>query len=217
MAFSKNYRHSIMVKDHVKARHILVGDFTYYSGYYHGRPFEDCVMYLDARDNHRSPQTLDRLIIGKFCAIATGAQFMMGGTQGHNYDWIACYPMDFLDEDFDGYDKVPPKGQRNKGDTVIGNDVWIGAQAMIMPGVRIGDGAIVGARSLITKPIGPYEIWGGNPARLIKTRFSDEQIQKLLQIRWWNWDLRRIRSCLGWIRSANVDGLWQHCQEEKWL
>ncbi len=87
----------------------------------------------------------------------------MGGTQGHNYNWIASYPLDFLDDDFDAYTSVAPKGHQLKGDTIIGNDVWIGAEAMIMPGIQIGDGAVIGTRSLVTKNIGAYEIWGGNP------------------------------------------------------
>lgn len=138
---------------------------------------------------------------------------MMGGTQGHNYEWIASYPLDFLDEDFDGYDKVAPKAHKLKGDTVIGNDVWIGAEAMIMPGVKISDGAVIGARSLVTKNIGPYEIWGGNPAQLIKKRFCDEDVEKLLQLKWWDWDLEKIKTNLHFIRSKNVSGLWSKLQE----
>ncbi len=204
----KSYRESIIIKNHVKAKHIMVGDYSYYSGYYHGRSFEDCVMYLDERDNHRQPHETDRLIIGKFCSIASGVKFMMGGTQGHNYEWIASYPLDFLEDDFDGYNKVAPKAQKLKGDTVIGNDVWIGVEALIMPGLQIADGAVIGARSLITKNVGPYEIWGGNPAKLIKKRFSDKEIEKLLEIQWWNWDLEKIKQNLHLIRSKNVDGLW---------
>lgn len=204
MMFS-SYRDSIVIKDHIKAKHIIAGDYSYYSGYYYGRPFEDCVMYLDEKDNYR--EFTDRLIIGKFCSIATGVKFMMGGTQGHNYEWIANYPLDFLDEDFDGYNKVDPKAHKYKGDTIIGNDVWIGAEAMIMPGIHIGDGAVIGARSLVTKNVKPYEIWGGNPARLIKKRFSDEDIEKLLQIKWWDWSLDNIKANLDVIRSSDIDGL----------
>lgn len=212
MDFFKNYRESIIIKDHVKAKHIIVGDYSYYSGYYHGRPFEDCVMYLDELNNHQEAHEIDRLIIGKFCSIATGAKFMMGGTQGHNYEWIASYPLDFLEEDFDGYQSTPPKAQKRKGDTVIGNDVWIGAEAMIMPGIKIADGAVIGARSVITKNIGPYEIWAGNPAKCIKKRFSDEQIEKLLQIKWWDWSIEQIKSHLDSIRSSNVERLWNECE-----
>lgn len=208
----KSYRESIIIKDHNKADHIIAGDYSYYSGYYHDKSFEDCVMYLDAGDNQKPITSLDRLIIGKFCSIATGAKFMMGGTQGHNYEWIASYPLDFLDDDFDGYTSVAPKGHKLKGDTIIGNDVWIGAEAMIMPGIQIGDGAVVGSRSLVTKNIGPYEIWGGNPAKLIKKRFTDSDIEKLLRIQWWNWELSKIKENLSLIRSKDVDALWKKVQ-----
>lgn len=213
MTLFKSYRESIIIKDHVKAKHIRVGDYSYYSGYYHDKPFEDCVMYLDKVDDLRAEKETDILSIGKFCSIATGVKFMMGGTQGHNYEWIASYPLDFLEEDFDGYNEVPPKAHKLKGDTVIGNDVWIGAEAMIMPGVQIADGAIIGARSLVTKNIGPYEIYGGNPAKLIKKRFSDEDIEKLLQIKWWTWDIEKIKAHLDLIRSKNVGILWAKTQE----
>ena len=209
----KSYRDSVIIKDHVKASHIIVGDYSYYSGYYHCKPFEDCVMYLDEADNLAAENQIDRLIIGKFCSIATGVKFMMGGTQGHNYEWIASYPLDFLDTNFDGYNKVPPKAYRLKGDTVIGNDVWIGAEAMIMPGINIADGCVIGARSLVTKNIGPYEIWGGNPAKLIKKRFCDEDIEKLLQIKWWDWDLEKLREKLSFVRSSDVNVLWSYFQQ----
>jgi chloramphenicol O-acetyltransferase type B len=202
-----------MIKEHVKAKHIMVGDYSYYSGFYHGKSFDDCVMYLDEADNHEDESEVDRLIIGKFCSIATGVKFMMGGTQGHNYEWIANYPLDFLDNDFDHYQTVPPKAQKKKGDTIIGNDVWIGAEAMLMPGVKVGDGAVIGARSLVTKSIGPYEIWGGNPARLIKKRFTDNEIEKLLQIKWWDWDIGKIKMNLDLIRSNSVDLLWGKIQD----
>jgi chloramphenicol O-acetyltransferase type B len=215
MTLFKSYRESLIIKDHVKAQHIIVGDYSYYSGYYHDKSFEDCVMYLDAADDHIPTDETDRLIIGKFCSIASGVKFMMGGTQGHTYEWIASYPLDFLEEDFDGYKSVPPKAQKLKGDTVIGNDVWIGVEAMIMPGLKIADGAVIGARSLVTKDIGPYEIWGGNPAKLIKKRFSEQEIEKLLQIKWWNWSCEQIKANLHLIRSKNVDDLWVKIQEDR--
>ncbi len=212
MALFKSYRESIIIKDHITAKHIIVGDYSYYSGYYHGVSFEDCVMYLDAVNNHTEPNEIDRLIMGKFCSIATGVKFMMGGTQGHNYEWIANYPLDFLDDDFDEYISVAPKGYKLKGDTVIGNDVWIGAEAMIMPGIQIKDGAVIGARSLVTKNVGAYEIWGGNPARLIKKRFNDHEIEKLLKIKWWDWELEKLKRHLALIRSADVDALFSVSQ-----
>lgn len=212
MTIFKSYWESITIKDHVKAKHIIVGDCSYYSGYYHGHSFENCVMYLDETDNHRVPQEIDRLIIGKFCSIASGVKFMMGGTQGHNYRWIAAYPLDSFDDEFDGYTM---KAHQLKGDTVIGNDVWIGVEAMIMPGVQIGDGAVIGARTVVTKNVGPYEIWGGNPGRLLKKRFIDHEIERLLQIKWWDWDLNTIKANLSLIRSSDVETLWTRFQEGK--
>ncbi len=212
MSIFKSYRDSIIIKDHLKSKHIIAGDYSYYSGYYHGHTFENCVMYLDEGDNNSAEDAIDRLIIGKFCSIATGVKFMMGGTQGHNYEWVASYPLDFLDDDFDDdfddYNKISPKVHMLKGDTVIGNDVWFGVESMVMPGINIADGAVVGARSLVTKNIGAYEIWGGNPAKFIKKRFSDMDIERLLQIKWWDWSLERIKDNLDLIRSKNVGVLW---------
>lgn len=205
MSLFKNYRDSIIIKDHIKSRHIIVGDYSYYSGYYHGMSFEECVMYLDELDNDSDNN--DRLIIGKFCSIATGVKFMMGGTQGHNYNWITAYPLDSFDDDFDNYKSVSPKGYSLKGDTIIGNDVWLGAESLIMPGIHIGDGAIIAARAVVTKNIGSYEIWGGNPARFIKKRFSDNAIEKLLEIKWWDWDLETLKQNLNKLRSSDVDAL----------
>ena len=209
----KSYRNSIIIKDHIRTKHITAGDYSYYSGYYYEKPFEDCVMYLDEGDNIHEVGSTDRLIIGKFCSIATGVKFMMGGTQGHNYNWIASYPLDEFDDDFDGYTEVPPKAHRSKGDTVIGNDVWIGAEALIMGGVKIADGAVIGARSVVTKDVGAYEIWAGNPSRLIKKRFNDKDIEKLLEIKWWDWDLATLKQNLNSLRTSDVEALWSKFKE----
>jgi chloramphenicol O-acetyltransferase type B len=209
MTIFKSYRDSITIKDHVKSKHVKVGDYSYYAGYYHGHSFDDCVMYVDEDDNIAEEGSLDCLFIGSFCSIASGVKFMLGGTQGHNYEWISAFPFDFLDDDFDGYVSVAPKGYKSKGDTVIGNDVWIGAESLIMPGIKIADGAVIGTRSLVTKNVGPYEIWGGNPAKLIKKRFSDADIEKLLEIKWWDWDIEKIKKHLALIRSSGVEELWR--------
>ncbi len=199
----KSYRESIIIKDNIKCRHISAGDGSYYAGYYHGKPFEECVMYLDEIDNKTKSEDLDKLIIGKYCSIATGVQFMMCGTQGHNYNWIASHPLLGLDNN-GGF-----PGHQWKGDTVIGNDVWLGAESLIMPGVRIADGAVIAARAVVTKNIGPYEIWGGNPANFMKKRFSDCDIEKILQIKWWDWDIECLKRNLKYLRTADVEALWQ--------
>ncbi len=196
----KSYRESVMIKDNLKSRNITAGIGSYYAGFYHGKKFEECVMYLDEIDNKNNEE--DKLIIGKYCSVATGVQFMMGGTQGHNYNWIAVHPLI-------GFDNIIFPGHSWKSDTIIGNDVWLGAESLIMPGIKIADGAVVAARAVVTKNIGLYEIWGGNPAKLIKKRFSDEDIEKLLQIKWWDWDLDCLKRNLEYLRSSDVDTLWQ--------
>lgn len=194
-----NYRETVFVNKTIKkCKHILVGDYTLYSGYYHNRSFEDCVMYLDEADNRT--ENIDKLIIGKFCSIGGGVKFIMGGNQGHNYLNVTAYPLEILESRFKGYGKEEePRSYRRKGDTIIGNDVWIGTESVIMPGISISDGAVIATRSVITKNVGPYEIWGGNPAKLIKKRFCQEKIDKFLHLEWWNWDIKKI--------IANIDML----------
>lgn len=204
----KHYRESVIIKDNLKCKHIVAGEGSYYAGYYHGKDFEECVMYLDEIDNKYKPEDIDQLIIGKYCSIASGAKFMMCGTQGHNYNWIATHPL----IDIDGSD-FP--GHSWKGNTVIGNDVWLGAECLIMPGINIADGAVIAARAVVTKNVGPYEIWGGNPAKFIKKRFSGEEIDKLLQIKWWNWSEETLKKNVSLLRSSDVDKLWtKHINQE---
>ncbi len=105
-------------------------------------------------------------------------------------------------------------GHQWKGNTIIGNDVWIGAEALIMPGVQIADGAVIASRAEVTKNVGAYEIWGGNPACLIKRRFEKEDIAKLLQIKWWDWNLETLKRNLQHLRSADVATLWKKFQEK---
>ena len=146
---------------------IVVGRYSYYSGYYHGHSFDDCARYLLPEEG------ADRLVIGSFCSIGSGAAFIMAGNQGHRHDWVSTFPFYWMPE-------VPAfagaaNGYLPAGDTVIGNDVWIGSEAVFMPGVRIGDGAVIGTRALITRDVEPYAIVGGNPAKVIRKRFDDRQ------------------------------------------
>lgn len=193
---------SYFIKNNVESKNIIVGDYSYYSGYYHDKKFEDiCVRYL-----HPDREDVDKLIIGKFCSIASGAVFLMAGNQGHRKDWISTYPFYYLDEFKDTNAK---DGIKFSGDTVIGNDVWIGTEAIIMSGVKIGDGAIIGSRAIVTKDVQPYTIVGGNPAKVIKRRFTDEEIKMLLEIRWWNWDLEKIKEYMPLITSNNIKTLYE--------
>lgn len=198
------------LKDNVKNPNIKIGDFTYYSGYYHKEEFEDiCVRYLlgdystkNYKEIFREDFIFDKLEIGKFCSIGSGASFILAGNQGHNHKWISAYPFD---------NKIFPNaknGFRTKGDTIIGNDVWIGTESIIMPGVKIGDGAVIGTRAVVTKDVEPYTIVGGNPAQVIKKRFSDDEIEKLLEIRWWDWNIEKINDAIPFICSADIYRLY---------
>jgi chloramphenicol O-acetyltransferase type B len=131
----------------------------------------------------------------------------MGGNQGHNHIFFTSYPLEILREDFDGYKNSSSIAYERKGDIVVGNDVWIGVEAFILPGIQIADGAVIGARSVVTKNVGPYEIWAGNPAILIRKRFSDDIIELLLKIQWWNWDIEEIVDQTDLLMSNDVEKL----------
>lgn len=207
----KNWLNTNLLKDNIKNPNIKVGEFTYYSGYYHKEDFEDvCVRYLLGDRSTKNYKEIfgedfifDKLEIGKFCSIGSGASFILAGNQGHNHRWISTYP--FNPEVFPN----AKDGFETKGDTVIGNDVWIGTEAIIMPGVRIGDGAVIGTRAVVTKDIEPYTVVGGNPAKVIKKRFADKEIEQLLEIRWWNWSIEIINEALPYICSEDICGLYE--------
>ncbi|MDO6708246.1 CatB-related O-acetyltransferase [Photobacterium sp. 1_MG-2023] len=190
---------------------IIVGDFTYYSGYYHDKDFEDCcVRYLLGDHSTKAVWEsgifgeVDKLVIGKFCSIASGAVFMLAGNQGHRHDWISSYPFDVSEFG----NKVKP-GFERVGDTVIGNDVWLGSECVIMPGVHIADGAVIGARAVVTKDVPPYSIVVGNPGRVVKTRFSEAQVAKLLEIKWWDWSLSTLKDNMDLMCSQDIDALYE--------
>lgn len=204
MSYFDSYRKSYFIKDKVKNKRIIVGEYSYYAGFYHKEDFEDRVWYLDKKDEDFDG---DKLIIGKFCSIGSVVVFMMGGNQGHRHNWISAYPLEVFEDDFDDYQSKEPEGFLKKGDTIIGNDVWIGAEVLIMPGIKIENGAIVAARSVVTKNVKPYEIIGGNPAKLIKKRFSEEDIKILQEIKWWNWNVGKIKKNLDVLRNENVQKL----------
>ena len=173
---------------------IVVGDFSYYDDSRGPEHFvARCVRY-------HFPFIGDKLVIGKFVAIAQGTQFLMNGAN-HPMHGISTFPFAML-----GFAEGPQDGTP-KGDTVIGNDVWIGREAVIMPGVTIGDGAIVGAHAVVARDVPPYAIVVGNPARVVKRRFADAVIERLLAIRWWDWPVERIVEHVALIRGADVDAL----------
>lgn len=212
----KSWLDSVRLKENIKNRNIEIGEYTYYSGYYHKEDFEDkCVRYLlgdgstvKYEEIYGKDFEFDKLKIGKFCSIASGAIFLLAGNQGHNSSWISVYP--FSKEEFPN----AKDGFKRKGDTIIGNDVWIGTEAIIMPGVKIGDGAIIGARSVVTKDVSPYTIVGGNPANIIRKRFSDKEIEMLLEIQWWNLEKEKLNDVVEYIQDNKVEKLYNYIKNK---
>ncbi|HAX79572.1 MAG TPA: Vat family streptogramin A O-acetyltransferase [Cyanobacteria bacterium UBA11372] len=189
-------RRVVFIKNFIKSPNIIVGDYSYYDDPVDPEGFERNVLY-----NYGS----DRLIIGKFCAIATGVKFIMNGAN-HKLDGISTYPFPIFGHGWEtAMDKLIDLPSR--GDTIIGNDVWIGYDSPIMPGVKIGDGAIVAARSVVVKDVPAYTIVGGNPAGTIKQRFSDAEIAQLLMIRWWDWEIGKITRNIHLIMEGDIEAL----------
>lgn len=185
------------LKNLISSPNIEVGDYTYYDDPAGPERFEqNNVLY-------HFPFVGDKLIIGKFCSIARDVRFIMNGGN-HITDWTSTYPFSIFGQGWEAKESVP---WPYKGDTVVGNDVWIGYGATIMPGVKIGDGAVIASMSVVTKNVLPYHIVGGNPAKLIRQRFTDEQIEKMLSLQWWNWDIDTITKCLPSICSPYIDAL----------
>jgi len=186
------------IKNTVKNPNIVIGDYTYYDDPEDSENFERNVLY-------HFPFIGDRLVIGKFCALAKGVRFIMNGAN-HKMSGFSTYPFQIFGR---GWEKVMPKpGELPfKGDTVVGNDVWIGYEALIMPGVTIGHGAIVASRSVVTTDVPPYAIVGGNPAAVIKARFAQPIVEELLRIAWWDWPIAKVSRNLGAIVAADLDAL----------
>lgn len=152
------------------------------------------------------PINHDRLIIGRFCSIACGAKFLFNSAN-HTMKSLSTYPFPIFFEEWRLDIKNVASAWDNKGDIVVGNDVWIGYEAVILSGVHIGNGAIIGARAVVTRDVPPYTVIGGVPAKEIKKRFDEETIQKLLQTEWWNWPNEKIRQFLPQIMNGEMDKL----------
>ncbi len=175
---------------------IVVGDYTYYDDPRGPEHFEENVLYhFDF--NH------DRLIIGRYCSIAAEVKFIMNGGN-HPTTWLTTYPFPIFGE---GWAAAMPESWPTKGDTVIGNDVWIGYGATIMPGVHVGDGAIIATAAVVTRDVPPYAIVGGNPASVVRYRFDERTIERLLAIRWWDWEPAKVARCVRLLCSGDVDAL----------
>lgn len=185
------------LKPLIDAGNIEIGDFTYYDDPEGPDRFQQkCVL-------HHYPFIGDKLIIGKFCAIAEGARFIMNGAN-HAMSGFSTYPFNIFGHGWEeGFD-VATWQQEVRGDTIIGNDVWIGMEAVILPGVHIGDGAIIAAKSVVSRHVPPYAIIAGNPSTVVKKRFDDKAIEKLLAIAWWNWPTDKIGRNLNAIRGSDI-------------
>lgn len=178
----------------IDSPYVQIGEYTYYAGAYSEKSFEEnCIRYLTEEPDK------DKLIIGKFCSIATGVIFNLGGSERHLKEWVSTYPFFYIFPDCHANDSYYPKGN-----TIVGNDVWIGTDAIIMPGIKIGSGSIIAARAVVTKDVPPYTVVGGVPAKIIGKRFSDEDIESLLEISWWNFNIDIVKKLLPYITSSDI-------------
>lgn len=180
---NENIKQVVYIKNVITRPNIVIGDYTYYDDVDGAEKFEE-------RVTHNYEFLCDKLIIGKFCAIARGIEFVMNGAN-HRMSSVSTYPFNIMGG---GWEKFAPTldDLPLKGDTVVGNDVWIGQNVTVMPGVRIGDGAIIAANSVVAKDIPPYCVAGGNPCGVIRKRFDDALISYLLELKWGDWDADKI-------------------------
>ena len=196
------YDKEIYVKPTITNPNIMVGDFTYIAD----SEFESHVTNF-------YPWSRDKLIIGKFCQIATGVEFVMNDAN-HQMNSLSTFPFYTLD----GWDMDAPAAEDKpfKGNTVIGNDVWIGQNAVILPGVNIGDGAIIGANSVVGSNVEPYTIVAGNPAKMIRKRFDDELINLMLRFKWWNKSIDEINGLIPILTCSDLEKVREELKVRLW-
>lgn len=192
-------RETVYLKNVVTNPNIQIGEYTMYNDFVHDpRQFEkNNVLY-------QYPINGDSLRIGKFCSIACGAKFLFASAN-HTQTSVSTYPFPIFFEEWDLDIGDVMSAWDHKGDIVIGNDVWIGYEAVVMAGVTIGNGAIIGARAVVTKDVPPYTIVGGVPAREIRRRFSDDVIARLLELKWWDWPAEQIQRNIKNIQAGRLD------------
>ena len=196
-----NDRETVYLKSVVKNPDILVGDFTIYNDFVRDpRQFE--------RGNvlYHYPINRDKLVIGKFCSIACGAKFLFTSAN-HTQTSLSTYPFPIFFEEWGLDVQNITSAWDNKGDIVIGNDVWIGYETVILSGVTIGDSAIIGSRAVVTKDVPPYTIVGGVPAKTIRKRFSDDDIEALQKMKWWDWPIEQIQAHISEIQTGKIEEL----------
>jgi len=191
---------TVYLKNVVTRPNISVGEYSFYNDSLHDpREFQDRnVLY-------HYPVNRDRLVIGRFCSIACGARFLMNSAN-HTLRSLSTYPFPIFRAEWGG-DMPVQEAWDNHGDIVVGNDVWIGFEAVVLAGVRIGDGAIIGARTVVTKDVPAYAVVGGLPARVIRKRFPDAVVEDLLALQWWDWPAELIAANLSRIAAGDVASL----------
>lgn len=185
----------------IKDTQIEVGDYTIYNDF-----VANPLLFEKNNVLYHYPILREKLIIGKFCSIACGTKFLFN-CANHSLKSLSTYTFPLFYEEWELEKSNITTAWDNKGDIVIGNDVWIGYEAVIMAGVHIGDGAIIAARAVVTKDVPPYTIVGGTPAKEIRKRFDAEVIQQLLMLKWWDWSTDEIRQCLPYIMEGKINEL----------
>lgn len=194
-------KQTIYLKPVISNHNISIGDFTMYNDF-----VNDPLLFEKNNVLYHYPINKDKLMIGKFCSIACGAKFIFNSAN-HTLTSLSTYPFPIFFEEWELDRKDVANAWDNKGNIVIGNDVWIGYEAVIFAGVTIGDGAIIGTRAVVTKDVSPYTIVGGVPAKLIRKRFSENVINTLLEIKWWDWSREKISEKIHAIQTGEIDQL----------
>jgi len=192
---------TVYLKPVIQDPNIIVGDYTMYNDF-----VNDPTQFEKNNVLYHYPINGDRLIIGKYCSIACGAKFIFTSAN-HTMKSLSTYPFPLFFEEWGLSIADVTKAWDNKGDIIIGNDVWIGYEAIIMPGVKIGDGAVIGTRAIVSKDVEPYTIVGGIPAKPIRKRFAEATIQKLLEIQWWSWPEEKVKQNLENIMTGKLYNL----------
>ena len=192
---------TVYLKAVIKDPSIKVGDYTVYNDL-NSNP----LLFEQNNVLYHYPINHERLIIGNFCSIASGTKFLFN-CANHTLKSLSTYTFPLFYEDWDLNKSDVATAWDNKGDIVIGNDVWIGYEAIVMAGIHIGDGAIIASRAVVTKDVPPYTIVGGVPAKPIRKRFSDEVISQLLSIKWWEWPDEKIKKNISAIQNGNIHEL----------
>ena len=190
----------VYLRDVIANPNITVGEYTIYNDF-----VNDPTLFEKNNVLYHYPINHDKLTIGKFCSLACGVRFLFNSAN-HNMDSLSTYPFPIFFEEWGLDPESVAAAWNNKGDIIIGNDVWIGYEAVIMAGVTVGDGAIIGTRALVTRDVPPYTIVAGMPAKPIRKRFSEQTVSSLLEIEWWNWSKEKI--------AKNIEAIQSGCLEQ---